>query len=101
MRCIAAALLVLLMACGGDDDPSSPVDAERKFLDNWPEIPGGPDFEGHETRVDEDERVLYICDCDAAERATRSGGPYGPSPRDPVTQESEAGYAHICPSGDE
>lgn len=99
MRAYIVAGLLVLAACGGGGGGDKPQDAERQFLDKWPEIPAGPDIDGHPTRVDEEQRVVYVADCEIAEReTTKTGGRFGPTERDPETQAYELGYAHVCSS---
>lgn len=93
-RCIVAVLL-LLGACGGGDGAKDPLQSERDFI--APFDGDEETFEGHPIKVDAEQRSVVAGSCDIARKATASGGPYGPTPRDPVTQESENGYSYVCP----
>lgn len=82
--------LVLGVVVAGCSDGGEPELSD--FLQQWEsQTERAPDYEGEPVLVDEEERIVYMDDCDLVDQATGSGGPYGPS-------EGEPGYASICPS---
>lgn len=75
------------------------VEVERGDLPEWlaglaeenAVLVTGESVDGAEVFVDEENRLVYVEDCDAADVLTSEGGAYGPS-------GTEAGYASICPT---
>lgn len=84
-------LLAVTSACSGDDD-SGGGDAgggtsAEGWLEQWPGE--ATEVEGHQVKVDEAERMIYVQDCDVARELTATGGAYNPD-------DGENGYAYIC-----
>lgn len=73
--------------CSDDGDQGGGGSSSGGWLEQWPgEV---SEVEGHQVKIDEDERVIYIEDCATARELTRSGGAYGP-------EDGEAGYGFVC-----
>lgn len=90
---LGLAVTVGLFACGRSDGDggSSGWDAIVESNGGQPQEP----FEGHPVWLSESGELVLIQDCEAAERATAEGGPYGPIGwDDPGGQRSGLGF--VC-----
>lgn len=103
LGCAAVAVL-LIVGCSssGDDDDgdleirSSTTVSDDGWLEQFEPFTEVVERDGHTIGVKSDEGNIYTQDCDLAEELTSEGDEFGPSERDPVTQEYEAGYGHVC-----
>jgi hypothetical protein len=84
-RLTVVLLVVVLAACSSDDEGGG--GSSEGWLGQWPG--DSLEVDGHQVKVDEDERIVYVEDCGVARELTEPGGPYGPA-------DGEAGYAYIC-----
>lgn len=91
---------VMLAACSSGHGTSTAGTSTTKpanFLEQWKDIPAGPDYKGQPTRIDATQKVLYMADCALAIEATQQGNLYGP--RQEPNGDYSQGYGYICPSG--
>ena len=92
MRRWALVLVVLAVgACGDDDAGDAETPATTRFIEQF-----GDDIDRVETigtvqvGIDDDERVVYLEDCELAEDLTAAGGDFGPA-------SETTGYTVVCP----
>lgn len=97
MRTTLAVLVVLLIGgCSGDDtaNPTTTTMWITSVAD--PAKMRTETHDGHTVWVDDEERMIYVEDCDTARQLT-SDGPYGAQPRNEDGSGGANGYGFICP----
>jgi hypothetical protein len=79
----------------GEATTTAPPTATARWLDQFDGLTPAGEVDGKAVAVDEDERTVYVEDCDVARRITSSGGPYAASARDDEGNFTP-GYGFVC-----
>lgn len=107
---VVLALGVTAWGCGGgsgDDEATPPTAGEvtaattsptaGRWLDQFDGLRPAGEVDGQPVAVDEDERTIYVEDCNVARRLTSQGERFGPTDRD-AEGNSTPGYGSVCSS---